>query len=357
MLDLETTGIESFDLILKSRSKSIDKWKKLQHVASHLEGKSAADITFTSSHPSYGGEPVQHTLGSSVGNLHFLLGYVNPQFHVAPYHWVLVDPFISPEDIPKMEHPARSDYWEKSGLGDVGEEGDLKEGNPHPDYAAAKERQTREDQFVQEAVQARGGYAEFVGFPSTGMFFDVNTGRPYRWEHFQNSLFARRNPEFAEAMNQAVPSTEDENNEVYGVEVPETVIQKALDEHGDFAHGVYPLVQSCFPEPGSIVPIEGDSEEIYAVIGSERVHFFGRRGEPAYVQVFDDVYKSFDLREDGELHYSILLNFAVKYLRLSKALISPFIEGGDVVDLEPESHEDDAPAPAPNFNWRRLFNW
>lgn len=317
---------DALEPILKARPKTLDKWKKLQALGSLLEGKKASDITFTSCHPMYEGTPVQHTLGSSTGNLHFLLGYVNPGFHVAPYHWLLVNPFLTEEEAASLQHPANLEFWNRSGLGDF-DEGDLKEGSPHPQYASTKQEAEALAKLEQEAVRAKVGYAEYIGFPSTGIVFDTETEHPYSWDFIKDCVAAAKAEEFLRAMDsvdepmgKSIPSSA-------AVAFPIGVVEKAIS--GKFSPNVYPLVQTWFPEPGSIIPL---AKSLYGVITADSVDFYSPSGERAEVVVFDRAYKSFDLRKDGDLHPSILFNFAVNYLNIDKSVLDDFLTNDLVID-------------------------
>ncbi|MHA2068462.1 MAG: hypothetical protein ACXABY_29210, partial [Candidatus Thorarchaeota archaeon] len=78
--------LDLLEEIVKARkAKGLDNWKKLDYLSDKLKGKKSSHITFTTSYP--GQEGSKKHLGSASGNLQFVLGYANPGFHVAPYHW------------------------------------------------------------------------------------------------------------------------------------------------------------------------------------------------------------------------------------------------------------------------------
>lgn len=324
-MDFENIGI-SFDswgdLIEKARkAKGLENWNKLQGVADKLVGKTARDITFTSSHPSYEGKPVKHTLGSVIGNLHFLLGYANPAFHVAPYHWQIVDPYITDEDAASREHPSRPDLWEQSGL-PMEDEGDLESGKPYAGVTETKRERDAIQSIKDESIPVTSGYGYYICIPSQGIVFSARNGHIYKWDIVKDSFFAASNPEVAEVMNAAAQPD-------YGTEEIDESVEKSVpvemlsvSEPGDFHESVYSFVKSKFPIPGSIIKM---NKSLFAVVTSNSLKFYNEESAEVSVSVFDRVYKSFDLTTDGDIHPSILLNFAEKYLKISKSDIDNFI--------------------------------
>lgn len=324
MSDLFST-FDALEPLIKAKAKTLDKWKKMSDLGEKLAGKSASDITFTSSHPQYEGAEVQHTLGSSVGNLHFLLGYVNPGFHVADYHWMLVDPFLTEEEAAGREHPANPEFWERSGLEDR-DEGDIAAGTPHSSYSVRKEAKERIEALSKEAVQAVGGYTNYVGFPSQQVILDSDTGHLYSWDLFKDSMFSAENTEFADAMN-SKEDTVQEKPTTISKALPLPVIESATA--GEYSN-VYPLVDSCFPKPGSILTMSTEGNEVYGVFGKSRVYFKDKYGKDVKVHIYDSVHKSLDLRPDGGMHPSVLLNFAVHYLNVDKDALAQFMESSEL---------------------------
>lgn len=422
-LDLLEKSFDAWsDLISKARkAKGLDNWTKLKDVASKLTGKQAKHITFTSSHPSYEGKPVKHTLGSTTGNLHFLLGYANPAFHLAPYHWQVIDPHLSDEDIKNRQHPSNPKFWAQSGLPLV-DEGDFDEGQPHPSVKASKDSEARKAARKAEALPVTCGYGYYVCVPSEGIVFSADTGQIYKWEVVKDSFFAAVNPEVAEKMNEAAQPPEFETSDeeveksasthggftsseakyiaeklgidfdkhdfsfnefVHGVneEIEHSDVVKkdplkigriALehlkeDKHyytklsrvmkksypeaitpflraGEFSSDVYPLVKSLFPAPGSMVPM---GSSLWAVIEKSNISFYTPDGQPTRVRVFDRMYDSFDLTEDGNIHPSILMNFAVKYLGINKGDLSKYLVEEVLCKGVPPIVEGD---PTPGFD-------
>ena len=114
-------AFDAWDELLKARkAKGLDNWAKLKHLAGKLAGKHGRHITFTCSHPKHGQTGDKHNLGSTEGNLHFLLGYGNPGFHLAPYHWQIIYPDLDEEEAvsfsAKQGHPSQPRLWEQGNL-------------------------------------------------------------------------------------------------------------------------------------------------------------------------------------------------------------------------------------------------
>ena len=136
--------LEVFDawphLIKARKAKGLEQWQMLSYMARQLEGKKASDITFTTCYPGQEGQTKR--LGSVEGNMHFLLGYGNPAFHMAAYHYSILDPNLEEDDAHRLYHlkghPSRVELWNKSGL-PMEDEGDLVDGQPHPEIADIRE--------------------------------------------------------------------------------------------------------------------------------------------------------------------------------------------------------------------------
>lgn len=303
--------LDALEEIIKARKpKGLAKWKKLEAVQEKLSEKQASHITFTTCYP--GQEGSKKYLGSASGNLHFLLGYVNPAFHVAPYHWQVVDPNISDEEAATKQHPANPRYWKASGL-PMEDEGDLDEGKPHKAANSQRGAQAQRAQKKSDAMMASSGYGKYVALPSEGKVFSLTNGHIYDWRIVRESYFSSTNPEIAEAMDAVY--------EEGPGEVEKSIINKLATELRPFSDNVYPLVKSVFPNPGSVIALEKG----YAVIGSSVMYFTDWDGRPATVEVFDRQYEYFDLQKGGDVHPSIILNFAVKYLGLDKNSLTTFV--------------------------------
>lgn len=293
------------EIVKARKAKGLDKWKKLQSIAGKLEGKSAGDITYTCSHPSHAGQEVRHVLGSSMGNLHFLLGYGNPGFHLAPYHWLVMDPNLTDDDVSDKKHPSNMKYWRAVGF-DTIEEGDLAEGTPHPGATKALEQDRKQKTIEQEAVTADNGYRAYMGIPSIGLVFGLDNDHVYKWDLVKNSYFAAANPDFVEAMNEA------DLDEEQVADLDPVVKHVPVSYADTYDSDVYPLVKSMFPNPGTVVPMEG----MNAVLTENSVEFYTDEGAPAEVLIYDRVYKSIDLRIDGDVHPEIVVNFATQVLNI-----------------------------------------
>lgn len=292
------------ELVKARKAKGLDNWKKLDHLASKLAGKHGRHISFKCSHPSHASSGETHNLGSKEGNLHFLLGYGNPGFHLAPYHWQILYPDLDEEEAvtfsAEQGHPSQPRLWEKTGL-DVEFEGDLEEGQPHAfafQYRNAKDIKER-------SLKAKSNYNNYTADPVSGLIYEEGTERVYKWELVQNSYFAYENPEIVDAMDAAKPDT------VAKSHLPEIIRHMVRPEHWG---SVYPLVKSLFPKPGSVVIIPSGQETLYGLVRPESIDLVDSAGHPVEFERYDRVYKSIDLQDGGDINPSILYNFAVQYL-------------------------------------------
>lgn len=303
--------LDALEEIMKARKpKGLAGWKKLEGVQEKLANKQASHITFTTSYP--GQEGSKKYLGSASGNLHFLLGYANPAFHVAPYHWQVVDPNMTDEEARSRPHPTNPRYWQAAGL-PMQDEGDLDEGKPHKSANSMRGAQAQRSQKKAGAMMAQSGYGKYVALPSEGKVFSLTNGHIYDWRIVRESYFASTNPEISEAMDAVY--------EEGPGEVEKSVLASIGSELRPFSPNVYPLVKSLFPKPGSVLTLEKG----YAVVGSSIMYFFDWSGNPATAEVFDRKYEYFDLQKGGDIHPTILLNFAVKYLGLNKDSLTAFV--------------------------------
>lgn len=294
------------DLVKARKAKGLENWKKLEHVKDKLQGKQAAHITFTTSYP--GQEGSKKHLGSATGNLYFLLGYVNPGFHVAPYHWQLVDPNLSDEEAAKKAHPANATYWRESDL-DVVDEGDFDEGNPHPSAASDKRSKARTSERKTGAMRIQSGYGSYVAVPSEGHIYSLTNGHVYKWGIVRESFMSSTNPKMREAMDA-----------VYEEGLGEAEYKKSLSNRTKFTEDVYPLVSRVFPKPGSTFAVE----DFRAVVKSDRLEFFDQNRRPVHIQVFDRQYRYFDLKKSGDINPSFLLQFAIRYLGVDRDELALF---------------------------------
>lgn len=292
------------ELVKARKAKGLDNWKKLEHLAAKLAGKHGKHISFTCSHPSHGKSGDKHNLGSKEGNLHFLMGYVNPGFYLAPYHWQIIYPDLSEEELASFAaekgHPAQSRLWESAAL-DAEAEGDLDEGSPHPYFLVMRNTKAVKDR----SIKAKSRYNSYTADPVEGLITESGTERVYSWELVKNSFFAYENPKVVAAMEAAKPDVVEKSV------LPEPI--KHLVKKGAWGD-VYPLVKSLFPKPGSVVTIPSGQETLYGLVRPASIELLDAAGHPVAFEQYDRVYKSLDLRKDGDIHPSILYNFAVRYL-------------------------------------------
>lgn len=320
---------DSWEPILKARKpKGLHQWDKLQKVADKLSGKHQKDITFTCGHPDHAG--ATHVLGSTLGNLHFLMGYVSPAFHMAPYHWMVIDPSIDEDQAEDLYltrgHPSRPELFALSGLA-LEDEGDVKDGEPHETVASEKEEQYKKDLRESEGVRVKAGAGTYFAMPSEQLIYGEHNDHVYSWDLARDSFLAAAHPEVVEKM--AEFDVEDVVEEEAKKALPAMVVHRA--KPGEFADTVYPLVKSKFPVPGTLVPLVANDDVIYASITPDSVEFYNSDGYEVSVPVYGRLYKSLDLSRQGDTHPSIIYNFATNYLFLDREDLEQY-----VVDNPPE---------------------
>lgn len=309
---------DAWDVLIKARQpKGLAKWDKLAYIADSLKGKKAKDITFTTGYP--GQEGSKKTLGSVEGNLHFLLGYANPAFHVATYHWSIVDPNLSLLDAEVLNrtkgHPSRIELWERSGL-EMTDEGDLLDGSPHPSVASVREIEKLKASRKSESITVSSGVGSYTAIPSEGIVYGNHNKQVYSWEMIKDSFFAAANPDLSDAMNMvAVAELEFEEEIKASADVPELVKHLANQYTGeDFDPEVYPMVKSFFPVPSSVVPLQTElGIDVYGVVTKSSIDFYDREGITSRVSVFDSAFHSFDLIKGGNTYSSVLYSMGRTY--------------------------------------------
>jgi hypothetical protein len=328
---------DSWEFVRKARkAKGLENWSRLQHVAHKLNGKKSSDISFTTAYP--GKEGQTKVLGSVEGNLHFLMGYGNPGFHLASYHWQIMDPHLDDDAAEELHrvrgHPSRPEFWKNAGLEDKAE-GDLTEGMPHPSAIAVQEQVKRES----EGIRVTSGSGVYLAVPSEGLVYGEHNDHIYKWDVVKDSFMAATNPKLYEAMEEA--AEEERTEKSYGPVIPD-LVKHRVSESESFDEDVYPLIKTLFPSPGSVVLLDTHTGEvIYGVISKSSIAFYDKIGQVANIQAYDRLYSVFDLRKSGDIHPSILHNFALHYLGLDKETLeqtatpyyeikrAPFVVKGD----------------------------
>ena len=315
---------DSWEEIYKARkAKGLNNWDRLGHMALKLAGKGSKDITFSCAHPKHGGVPEKHTIGSTEGNLHFLMGYGNPGFNLAPYHWQVMYPDLQDEELASlvkdMEHPSKPQLWKRSNQ-EVTMEGDMEDGQPHP-YAHTARRISA---IKNRSLPATSKYGSYSADPVEGLVYDTSTNKAYKWELIKNSYFAYENPAIVEAMESAMPVATTQP------EIPEVV--KHLSRLESWESDVYPLVKSMFPQPGSIVTIKAGQETIFGVVRAAAIDLVDSAGHPVEFAQYDTAYSSLDLHKGGETHPSVLYNFAKRYLGVDGAHLEDVIKSSTSID-------------------------
>ncbi len=332
------------DLVKARKAKGLDNWKKLEHLATKLAGKHSADISFTCAHPKHGGSGDTHNLGSTEGNLHFLLGYANPGFHLAPYHWQIIYPDLDDEEVEtfaaEQGHPSQSRLWTAGDL-DVDYEGDLEEGTPH-----ARGYTIRNDkEKSRRSLKAKSLYGTYTADPVEGTVTESGTEKIYKWELIENSFFAYENPDIVEAMEAVKPEKVEKSL------LPEVVSHMLTS--APWAKDVYPMVKSLFPKPGSAVTVKSGQETIYGLVHSDHIELVDSAGHPVEFEQYDRSYSKIDLRKGGDIHPSIIYNFGRRYLAIDGEHLESIVKAQNapvsdsyphVVEGFPSKGWDEAPA-------------
>jgi hypothetical protein len=357
---MELDLFDSWEPISKARKPlGLENWKRLSHMAEQLKGKKAADLTFTTSYPGHEGK--KKTLGSIEGNLHFLLGYGNPAFHFAPYHWMVMDPNLNEEDALILHstkgHPSRPELWERAEL-EMDDEGDQIEGQPHPSVADVREMVKVARAKAAESITVDAGTGNYTAIPSEGLVYGNHNDHSYSWAMVKDSFFAAANPELMEKMNEAqeahtameaeisyTAEPEEETSEV--PEIPEMVKHIAYQYLGEaFEDTTYSLVKSHFPVPSSTVPVESvKGTTLYGVVTTNSIDFYDREGCPVNVSVYDIPFTSFDLTKGGNMFASVVHSFGAKYFGITPDFAQYVVE--DAPQQAPRVLEAEA---SPNFD-------
>jgi hypothetical protein len=322
---------DAWETLEKARkAKGLSQWERLKPLAEKLEGKGIQAISFTCSHPSHT-EPSKHVLGSVEGNLHFLLGYANPEFHFAPYHLSIIDPATTLEEaeeaFKKMSHPSNPTFWAKAAF-TAGPEGDIEEGQASPRAGKRKEDEAKTKERPEESVEAKSPTGSYTCSPSEGLVYGNHNDHVYRWDMVKDSFFSYFNPEATEVMNNAA-IIKSQSALVFRTVVPEEVTKTAAGYKGSpFHDDVWPLVKSQPRKPGNIIPLEATSGEIiYGVMTDSALEFYSKAGESTSLNIFNTTYKSFDLTKDSTTPPAILLSFLTSHLGVNKSLLDEVIQG------------------------------
>lgn len=328
-VDILIKAFEGWEYLSKARkAKGLDQWKKLLPISDKLSGKKSNHISYTCMHPSHE-VPKLHHLGSNEGNLHFLMGYGNPGFHLAPYHMQIIDPNLSEADAEKQAkgHPSNPDFWKDS---EIYIEGDKLEGAPHP-KVKDKVRSIRREKLDKYTVSQSTG--TYTAVPVEGIVYEDGSEVQYSWALVKDSYFSAQDEKMSDAMNlvEEIQEAQKSLEATFNVGVPDLVAHLAkASAHRDFVEGIYPLVKSKFPSPGSVVPLSAKNEEtIYGVVTHKSIDFYDRECNEVSVRAYDRWYPSFSLEKGGNVHPSVLLNFICGHLGIMREDISVFTHRED----------------------------
>lgn len=288
-------------------SKGISYQEKLQKVAELLNDKEASAITFTAIETD--GTLSQYVLGTIEGNTKFLLGFVNPGFHVAPYHYMVVDPNLAEPEaklIYKVRgHPAIPGLWERNNQVPF-EEGDMEDGKPHPKAFIVP---YKDPTFV-SVVDGRKYYAN----PEKQTLEDADTGNIFAWSLISSSYVSSQDPNLREKMNLFVPGTFDARMEKSLEKVAPGAVQywSTAYQGDDWDSNVYDFVRSSFPKPGSVLK-KGD---LFAVMTTRDVLFFKEDGSKEFISAWGEQFSNLDLTTEGYVLPGAILNFAKSFLNI-----------------------------------------
>lgn len=321
---------DAWDSLFKARkAKGLDKWSRLKNLSEKLQGKDIKAISFTCCHPSHAGEPTRHLLGSVEGNLHFLLGYGNPSFHLAPYHWQVLDPNITDEEAvemsKRMSHPSNPVLWAKVDFS-AGDEGDLEEGSPHKSAkSVAKKPDARKGFPVQSAA------GSYLCFPEEALVYGLHNGHYYVWDMVKDTFFAAQNPEVSEIMNSA-SVLKSLHGISYRSDIPDSVrAYTAQFKEDTYAEDVWSLVKSKLPGPGKFLKLESSNgETLYGVTTPTSLEFYDRSAARVSVQLFDRSYDHFDLTRDGNVPPAALFSFLNKHFKINTDLLSEVVNSSNL---------------------------
>lgn len=353
-------SFDSWEPLFKARkAKGLDKWDRLRNISEKLQGKDVKAISFTCAHPSHSGEPAKHLLGSIEGNLHFLLGYGNPSFHIAPYHYQCIDPNITDEEAvemaARMKHPSNPALWSKLGL-DVGDEGDTGEGAPHDLHTKAKNKTKKDSNREKEVIRVASASGEYLCYPSEGLIIGDHNKHTYVWDLVKDSFFTAMHPEVADAMNNA-EMLKSKASVKFTSGVPRKLQEYTKQFRGEtFSPEVWPLVKSRMPAPGKVLHLETDrGETVYGVTTPTSLQFFTRAAEPASIKLFDRSYDHFDLTLEGNVPPAALLGFVFKNFKLNADLLKSIVKSPEAVKAgsptaiygTPSPDWDDFPSECP----------
>lgn len=308
----------------KAGPKGLSKWNKYTDVAERLNGKSKKDITFTCCHPDHPGE--KHVLGSVQGNLHFLLGYCNPRFYLADYHWLVIDPSLGEEEAVNLfqerGHPARPEAWASTMTNDPGNEGDIEAGSPHPSSVPELEIENVKRLSSKGAREVRSGAHTYLALPAEGVLYCKETMVYYPWALVKDSFLSAANPEIAQKMEEAFKErSENVEETVHKSSEPEFL--RALAVPGSFHMDVYPLIKSHFPTPGSVFCVEDKSgQDLYGVVSPSSITFYDRSASLVPLELYGRRYESLSLLKGGDVNPSILYSLAVSMFGVDHSVIS-----------------------------------
>jgi hypothetical protein len=328
---------DAWDILVKARQpKGLAKWDKLSSIADSLKGKKASDITFTTCYP--GSEGQKKTLGSVEGNLHFLMGYANPAFHIASYHYQVVDPTLSASDAQLLYrskgHPSRPELWERTDL-EMNDEGDLVYGEPHPAVADVRDMEKLKNARKAESITVSSGIGSYTAIPSEGIVYGNHNNQVYAWEMVKESFFAAANPDLTEKMNEAAAARQSIETELSKPsDVPELVKHVANKYYGqEFSDDIYSIVKSYFPIPSSIVPLDANTGEvIYGVITPSSIDFYNKEGCSSGITIYDSSFNSLDLTKGGNTYASVIHSLGTTYFGVPRDL-DQYVKNNTIIGL------------------------
>jgi hypothetical protein len=294
----------------ESLFKSLGDREQIAALAELLASKSLSSLEFTALEPSGGTR--KYYLGSSDGNTKFLLGFCSPGFYLAPWHFRVIDPSLSDSQAEYfyevLGHPSKEDLWVEAGVLPEAE-GDFEEGTPHPFFGGFREAKKSKD------IKLDLGGASHILSVDNRTLVNLGLEVSYPLDIVEASPQYYWYPELKNQM-ESFPKEEDytepfvEDTE----EFDDTEESPAVFKGMDFSAGVFPLVKTAFPKPGTVLSL---GNEFNALVTPASIKFLTKSMKQGY-------YSSYDLEslslidDDNNVTSDLLADFASEELGIKE---------------------------------------
>jgi hypothetical protein len=211
--------------------------------------------------------------------------------------------------------------WSKTGL-DVGEEGDVDEGDPH-ELKVQPAVETKQSEEKRDGIRVQSAAGVYVCYPKEGLVYGEHNGHYYTWDLVKDSFFAVQNPKVTEAM-EAADTLKSLGGHRYRVGIPAALRSYTSQYKGEsYDENVWPLVKSRMPAPGKILKLENaHGETLFGVTTPTSLEFYDRAASRVSVELFDRTYDRFDLVRDGNVPPASLFSFLTKHFQVNKNFLS-----------------------------------